>query len=162
MEQALCCSTRRLQFSHQADGDRGHRRWPGFGTQSIVAKTLVHKFFKFISQQCGTVLMFRLRAADCVGHLRPARAWVKTLKTEPCISRWQLATSSRRCCCTGDRQFIQQPVFLPTASGEIRCRLHRRDLSSVFMAFGVPDTPWHPQLFCAVSFEPQRLSEAVY
>ena len=62
VEQALCCSTRRLQFSHQADGDRRHRRWPGFGTQSIVAKTLVHKFFKFNSQQCGTVLMFRLRA----------------------------------------------------------------------------------------------------
>ena len=27
------------------------------------------------------------------------------------------------------------------------------------MTFGVPDTPWHPQLSSAVSFEPQRLTE---
>ena len=31
----------------------------------------------------------------CVDHLWPARAWVITLKTEPSITRWQLATTSR-------------------------------------------------------------------
>ena len=35
----------------------------------------------------------------------------------------------------------------------------RHDLSSVFMTVDDPDTPWHPQLFSAVSFEPQRLTE---
>ena len=48
-------------------------------------------------------------------------------------------------------------MCLPTASGEIQRRLHRRDLSSVFMTFGVPDTPWHTQLLSAVSFETPAL-----
>ena len=58
-------------------------------------------------------------------------------------------------CSRGLLHIFQHPVCLPTASGEIRCRPHQRDLSSVFMTVDVPD----PQLFISFSFEPQRFTE---
>ena len=44
-------------------------------------------------------------------------------------------------------------LAFPTALEGIRCRPHRRDLTSMFMTFGVACKLCHPQFFSAVNFE---------